>query len=162
MNSVWFIALWVIVGSIVLGFAFAGGPGRARRETAARGGRIGRWILVLIFLAGLAVPVVISLESTSAVGGTGSLTNEQPNKQLTEGKALFRANCASCHTLAALNAKGVTGPNLDELGGVTRERVLKAIRIGGTGQGRMPENIVTGGDAEAVAAYVAKVAGRTQ
>ena len=33
-----------------------------------------------------------------------------------EGKAIFSANCASCHTLKAAGATGTVGPNLDELG----------------------------------------------
>ncbi len=33
----------------------------------------------------------------------------------TKGKAIFVANCSSCHTLAAANATGTTGPNLDQL-----------------------------------------------
>ena len=42
----------------------------------------------------------------------------------------------------------------------TAERVLNAIRRGGTGDGRMPAALLEGEDAEAVAAYVAKVAGQ--
>jgi mono/diheme cytochrome c family protein len=35
--------------------------------------------------------------------------------ELAEGKQVFTANgCGSCHTLAAANATGVVGPNLDE------------------------------------------------
>jgi mono/diheme cytochrome c family protein len=32
----------------------------------------------------------------------------------TDGAAIFSANCASCHTLAAAGATGTVGPNLDE------------------------------------------------
>jgi hypothetical protein len=38
--------------------------------------------------------------------------------------------------------------------------VLNAIKRGGTGTGRMPPQLLDGPDAEAVAAYVAAVAGR--
>ena len=58
------------------------------------------------------------------------------------GKQLFRQQCASCHSLAAVNARGVTGPNLDEIGEVTPERIHNAIRNGGTGQGRMPAGLL--------------------
>ena len=54
----------------------------------------------------------------------------------------------------------MTGPNLDELGGLDKQRVLHAIKIGGTGDGRMPPELLTGADADAVATYVANVAGR--
>ena len=163
MDAAWFIARWVLAGVAVLFVAFSGGPSRARQAYLTRGGRIATFAFLAVFLlAGILVPAIIATNSTSAVGGTGPLTDEKLNAQLTEGKALFRQNCAACHTLAAVQAKGVTGPNLDELGSVDRARVLNAIRNGGTGENRMPRNIVTGGDAEAVAAYVAKVAGKTQ
>ena len=58
-----------------------------------------------------------------------------------------------------MNARGVTGPDLDEIGEVTRERILNAIENGGTGQGRMPANLYQGEDARKVADYVAAVAG---
>jgi cytochrome c551 len=54
----------------------------------------------------------------------------------------------------------VTGPNLDELGGLDKERVLTAIKNGGSGSGRMPAGLLEGEDADAVATYVANVAGR--
>ena len=58
-----------------------------------------------------------------------------------------------------MNARGVTGPDLDEIGEVTRERVEGAIKNGGTGQGRMPAGLYEGEDARKVADYVAAVAG---
>jgi cytochrome c6 len=33
----------------------------------------------------------------------------------TKGKTIFTTNCSSCHTLAAANATGTIGPNLDTL-----------------------------------------------
>ncbi len=38
--------------------------------------------------------------------------------------------------------------------------MLNAIKNGGTGQDRMPADLLSGNDAEAVAAYVAAVAGQ--
>ena len=46
------------------------------------------------------------------------------------------------------------------LGGLDKERVLGAIKRGGTGSGRMPPGLLEGEDADAVATYVADVAGR--
>ena len=54
----------------------------------------------------------------------------------------------------------MTGPNLDDIGTISKQRVLTAIDIGGTGDGRMPADLYQGKDAEAVADYVAAVAGR--
>ena len=80
-------------------------------------------------------------------------------KQDENGKVLFRETCWSCHTLAAVQAGGNTGPNLDTLG-VDKQRVLNAIKRGGTGDGRMPAGLLVGEDADDVATYVAKVAGQ--
>ena len=96
----------------------------------------------------------------AAEGGVGTLVNHQPSKQIDTGKRLFRQTCASCHSLAAVNARGVTGPNLDQLGQVTKQRVLNALRIGGTGDGRMPAGLLTGANAQAVATFVSSVAGK--
>ena len=73
---------------------------------------------------------------------------------------LFAESCAACHNLDAVNARGVTGPDLDQIGTVTPARVLSAIKIGGTGQGRMPANLLQGSNAQAVAKYLATVAGK--
>jgi mono/diheme cytochrome c family protein len=54
----------------------------------------------------------------------------------------------------------VTGPDLDDIGEVSEDRVLSAIENGGTGSGRMPAGLLSEGDAEAVALYVSRVAGR--
>ena len=96
----------------------------------------------------------------AAEGGVGRLSSVQPSAQIAKGKRLFRQTCASCHTLAAVDARGVTGPNLDQIGQVTKQRVLSAIRIGGTGDGRMPSGLLQGPNADAVAAFVAAVAGK--
>jgi cytochrome c oxidase subunit I len=75
------------------------------------------------------------------------------------GKQLFTDNCGSCHTLKAAGTSGTVGPNLDQLK-PTKPAVLAAIAKGGAGSGTMPKDIVTGKDAEAVAAYVADSAGK--
>jgi mono/diheme cytochrome c family protein len=109
---------------------------------------------------GIAVPAAVIASRGESEGGVGALRTEQASSGDEEGKQLFIQNCKSCHTLAAVQARGVTGPNLDDLGGLDRERVLNAIKNGGTGQDRMPAGLLEGADAEAVAEYVAKVAGQ--
>jgi mono/diheme cytochrome c family protein len=80
------------------------------------------------------------------------------------GAELFRERCAGCHTLEAAGAEGSvlgtkpTGPNLNKRK-ETPDSVLYAIRNGGFSGAIMPQNIVVGDDAEAVAAFVAKYAG---
>lgn len=163
MNVVWFLAIWVVIGIALAFVAFSGGPGRARQNYLTRGGPLVKVVIPILYVAlGIAVPAIVFANGKARLGGTGPLVNDLPSKQLTEGKVQFRATCASCHTLAAVNARGVTGPNLDQIGAVDRKRVLSAIKIGGTGKNRMPKSLLRGGDAQAVAAYVAAVAGKTQ
>lgn len=161
MRAAIFLAPWVILGAGVLFVAFSGGPGRARQAYLTRGNRAFRLLAPLIFVGiGIAVPALIIADQDQALGGSGALSSQRPSKEDEEGKALFRANCASCHTLAASNARGVTGPSLDDLGLLEEKRVVGAIRIGGTGKGQMPAGLLEGENAEAVAKYVARVAGR--
>jgi plastocyanin len=99
---------------------------------------------------------------------------------LVNGKTQFIGKCASCHTLARANATGVVGPNLDEawqraaedgLGrstyrGVVHQQILNPARtpqvdpVTGRVGASMPADLVTGEDAEDVAAYVATAAAR--
>ena len=152
---------FLVLGSGVAFVAFSGGPGRARQAYLTGGRRFFRLALPLIYLGiGIAVPAIVIANRDDKEGGVGRLANENPSKNQQKGKTLFRQTCASCHSLAAVNARGVTGPNLDEIGQVTKSRVLNAIRIGGTGDGRMPAHLLQGTNAEAVAEYVASVAGR--
>jgi cytochrome c6 len=76
-----------------------------------------------------------------------------------EGKQIFSQSCGTCHKLADAGTQGTVGPVLDDLK-PDRNRVLNAIKNGGAGTGAMPANIVTGQEAQAVAAYVSSVAGR--
>jgi len=152
---------FIVAGVIVMFIAFSGGAGAARQAYLTRGGRVFSLGMVLLYIGlGIAVPAAVIAARGQAVGGTGHLRGEQVSGKLKDGKSLFIQTCKSCHTLAAVDAHGVTGPNLDTLGGVDKQRVLHAIKIGGTGDGRMPPQLLTGADADAVATYVSTVAGR--
>jgi mono/diheme cytochrome c family protein len=152
---------FVLAGVAVMFIAFSGGPSAAREAYLTRGGRVFTLLMILLYLAlGVAVPAAVIAGRGEAEGGTGSLRTEEPTAKEELGKQLFIQNCKSCHTLAAVQAHGVTGPNLDELGGIDKQRVLNAIKTGGTGSGRMPPGLLEGEDADAVATYVAAVAGR--
>ena len=162
--SVWvwiFLVPWVVLGVAAVFVAFSGGPGRAR-SAYLTGGR--RWFtvaMVLIYVGlGAVVPGLVIASQEEAAGGTGALVSTTPDERLERGKELFRENCAACHTLGAMQAKGVTGPSLDRVGTVDEQRVLNAIKNGGTGKGLMPAGILEGESARDVAAYVAKVAGQ--
>jgi mono/diheme cytochrome c family protein len=81
------------------------------------------------------------------------------------GAQLFSERCAGCHTLEAAGTEGsnvkerVAGPNLNARR-ETKEQVLYAIRNGGFSGAIMPQNVVVGEDAEAVAEFVAEYAGK--
>jgi cytochrome c553 len=152
---------FIVLGLTVIFIAFSGGPGAARETYLTRGGRLFTFAIVILYVGlGIAVPAAVIAGRGESEGGVGPLRTEQASHSQEEGKTLFIANCKSCHTLAAVQAHGVTGPNLDELGGLDKQRVLNAIKNGGTGQKRMPKGLLTGEDAEYVAAYVAQVAGQ--
>ena len=81
------------------------------------------------------------------------------------GAVIFAERCSGCHTLEAAGAQGSAnrelrnqGPNLDERV-ETAEDVLFAIRNGGFSGAIMPQNIVVGDEAEAVAEFVAAYSG---
>jgi cytochrome c551 len=155
------IGPFVVLGIIVIFIAFSGSPGAAREAYLTRGGRFFTFVIVLLYVAlGIAVPAAVIAARGEAEGGVGSLRTEQASTEAEEAKELFIANCKSCHDLDAVQARGVTGPDLDDLGGLDSRRVLNAIRRGGTGQNRMPAGLLQGRDAREVARYVAQVAGR--
>ena len=152
---------FVVAGLVVIFIAFSGGPSAAREAYLSRGGRFFSFSMVLLYLAlGVAVPAAVIAARGEAEGGVGSLRGEEISGKEEEGKTLFIQTCKSCHTLEAVQAHGVTGPNLDELGGLDKARVAQAIERGGTGSGRMPPRLLEGTEADAVATYVADVAGR--
>ncbi|HEY1357910.1 MAG TPA: cytochrome c [Thermoleophilaceae bacterium] len=151
---------FILLGIAVIFVAFSGGPGAAREAYLSGGGRTFRIVIPLIYLGlGIALPAVVIASRGEHEGGVGHLEKTSLTPQQDQGKHLFKRTCASCHNLDAVNARGVTGPDLDEIGKVTKSRVLSAIKIGGTGQKRMPSGLLQGSDANDVAAYVSKVAG---
>jgi mono/diheme cytochrome c family protein len=156
---------FVLLGIAVASIAFRGGPA-AVRDAAARSTGRGRsrafriTIVAIYLVAGIGIPAAVIAGRNEAEGGVGPLEQKSPSAQAEEGKRIFKETCASCHTLAAVNAHGVTGPDLDEIGQVTKSRVLNAIRVGGTGQKRMPSGLLQGQDAQDVATFVSQVAGR--
>jgi mono/diheme cytochrome c family protein len=84
------------------------------------------------------------------------------------GAVLFREHCSGCHTLSIVGAQGsatsikdrvkTSGPNFN-IRKENKEQVLYAIRNGGFSGAIMPENIVLGDDAKAVAEFLAKYSG---
>jgi cbb3-type cytochrome c oxidase subunit III len=88
-----------------------------------------------------------------------SATNAKPPAQAaTDGKSIFSANCASCHTLKAAGATGTVGPNLDQLK-PSLPIVQHQVEVGG---GVMPafKGTLTQKQIDTVAKFVADSAGK--
>ena len=88
-----------------------------------------------------------------SVAGTG-VTAEKP----TDGKSIFQANCAACHTLADAGTSGNVGPNLDQ---ATPPKSLVIMMVT-NGQGVMHsfKGTLDNAQINAVADYVSSVAGK--
>ena len=164
MEIVGFLAPWVLVGLGVIFVSFSGGPGAAREAYLTRGRRTFGIVIVLLYLGiGVAVPAVVIASRGTREGNSAQLSQDKvrnANADVRNGRTLFIESCAACHNLDAVNARGVTGPDLDKIGTVTPARVQSAIRIGGTGQLRMPAGLLEGQNAKDVAAFVSAVAGK--
>jgi plastocyanin len=127
----------------------------------------GRWVRVVL----VAACAMVSLTGCQLKDDGDNLVN---------GKELFAEHCSRCHELARANAQGVVGPSLDQawqqsekdgLGrstyeGLVHKQILQPNTIPqvdpATGKQLepMPAKLVTGDDAEDVAAYVAYAAAR--
>lgn len=113
-------------------------------------------------LSAIAIAVLVA-----GLGATGCGRSHQPD--LVNGKNLFAEQCQRCHVLERAGGGANVGPNLDEAFGPAREdglgedtvqgvvrRQIANVRRGST----MPADLVTGENAQDVAAYVAEVAGQ--
>ena len=109
-----------------------------------------------------------------AVAGCGSDGIDLPDgatEQEQRGAVLFDQRCSACHTFDPAGSQGSAvnvnrreykdGPNFNERV-EEYDQVLYAIRNGGFSTGPMPQNIVVGEDAEAVAAFVSKYSGNAR
>jgi mono/diheme cytochrome c family protein len=108
------------------------------------------------------IPVAAAL----ALGGCGTESISVPEDDPThEGAVLFAERCSGCHTLSAAGTQGSgdrnlrnQGPNFDQRQ-VSYQDALFAIRNGGFSGAIMPQNIVVGDDAEAVARFIEEWSG---
>ena len=118
----------------------------------------------------IAATMTVLLAAAAVLAACGSkgiqISSSSPYHR---GAILFSERCSGCHTLSVVGAQGsatniknrlrTNGPNFN-----TRkenaEQVLYAIRNGGFSGAIMPENIVLGGDAQAVASFLAQYSGR--
>ncbi|HEX3872861.1 MAG TPA: cytochrome c [Solirubrobacteraceae bacterium] len=155
-------AFWIVTAITVFLVALRGGPSAVRaslHETSAFGGRLRSFGVALIFVAGLAIPLVIIMvdNADKAKSGPEGITLTAAE---TTGRTLFATKCQTCHTLSASHAVGRVGPNLDVLDPPSA-LVLDAIANGrAEGVGQMPAGLYSGSDATDVAKYIVAVAGK--
>ena len=165
-----FAAFWVVLGlGVFLLGNRSGAGGVSRGDPGYRSRRLMGLVLVIVYVGfGIVLPVVFLLGNrNSANAQVGGIQLTAAEKR---GRELFGEHCGLCHTLAAANAVGKVGPNLDVIQ-PTEQLVLHTIANGclqnppsGSqeaclGEGTMPAEVVQGVDATDVAQFVAKVAG---
>ena len=118
----------------------------------------------------VAATTTVLLLCAATLGACGSQGISVPQTSpYYRGAVLFLDHCSGCHTLSAVGAEGsatsiknrlrTNGPNFN-FRKENVEQVLYAIRNGGFSGAIMPENIVLGDDAEAVARFLAEYSGR--
>ncbi len=164
-----FVAFWVIVAlGLVMVAARAGGARPSRGVTRAASQSAITLFVATAAVFGIALPIVMLIgnhdNANAQVGGIKLTSGEK------SGRELFGEHCGVCHTLAAANAVGKVGPNLDVIQ-PSETLVVHTIANGclpnapsGSpeaclGYGVMPADVVQGHQAQQVAAFVAKVAG---
>jgi cbb3-type cytochrome c oxidase subunit III len=101
-----------------------------------------------------AVDVSAYVAAVSGQGGSAT----PPSALGTDGKTIFKSECASCHTLAAAQATGTIGPNLDQL--KPSEAIAQhQVEVGG---GVMPafKGKLSAAQIASVAKFVASSAGK--
>ena len=113
---------------------------------------------------GLAITFALAAAAVLTACGSEGITLAESDENYA-GAVLFAERCSGCHTMEAAGAVGSAnrelrnqGPNLDERR-ESAEDVLFAIRNGGFSGAIMPQNIVVGEEAEAVADFVAEYSG---
>jgi cytochrome c2 len=170
------IIIAVLFTALAAGLFWAAGRGRLAPITNVMltQGSIGRRVinLLLVFTYigfGIVLPAIILVgnhaRASAQVGGVKLTAAEK------SGRELFGLHCAVCHTLSAAAAVGKVGPNLDQLR-PSASLVLHTVQYGclqdpGSstqqnclGYGNMPADVVQGRQAQDVAQFVARVAGR--
>jgi len=115
-----------------------------------------------VLIIGIVVAAALGLAACGFGEEKISLSEKGPDH---EGAVLFATHCSGCHTLSAAGTQGsgnrgerTQGPNLNQRV-ETYDDALYAIQNGGFSGAIMPQNIVVGEEAKAVAKFVAKYAG---
>lgn len=110
------------------------------------------------------IPAALAAIALSACG-TESVSVPTSEMVANEGAEIFATHCGGCHTLSAAGTQGsgnrslrVQGPDFDQRTEKVAD-VLFAIHNGGFSGAIMPQNIVVGDEAQAVALFLSEYAG---
>jgi mono/diheme cytochrome c family protein len=116
--------------------------------------------------------LLIAASLAATAGGVAACGSEGISSSLNDEQhtaaVLFDQRCSGCHTLSVAGTQGSAtnvrtreykdGPNFDQRK-VTENCALYAIRNGGFSSGPMPQNIVVGAEAQALARFLAQESG---
>jgi mono/diheme cytochrome c family protein len=169
-----FVAFWVALAFGVFFIAARGGLGGARAtlQSQRRGARRASVAIFLVIYVGFGVALPLLFLTGNHANANSQIGGNKLNAAEKAGREVFGEHCGVCHTLAAANAVGKVGPNLDTLkpslslvlhtiqNGCLQDPPSTSAPTNCLGQGTMPANIVQGTQAQQAAAFVAKVAGR--
>lgn len=124
----------------------------ARSERGGGTGLVIAGTALVTILCAVLIGVVIAASADK--GGQKTSDGVKLTKAEVRGRELFGQTCGNCHKLAASETVGDIGPNLTVIA-PDRALVLHAIEQGRSlGRGEMPPGLLSGREAEDVAAYV--------
>jgi len=169
-----FVAFWVLLALGVFFIAARGGLGGARATLQSQrpGARRASVVIFLVVYVGFGVAIPLLFLVGNHNNANAQVGGIKLNAAEKKGRELFGEHCGVCHTLAAANAVGKVGPNLDVIK-PSQSLVLHTVAYGCLqdppsstsptnclGQGNMPAAILQGKQAQEVAQFVGRVAGR--
>ena len=159
MSTLLVVLFFLVAGLAVVLVAMRSGSRGPVLDPDKKGSRraLGWSLGLAVVLFVIAVPLAVAIDGSKQAREAGAvrLTAEEQ-----EGRQIFNERCVQCHRLRASSGVQQVGPDLDQLR-PPKELVVDAIEKGrARGQGQMPAQLVDRLDAEKVAAYVARVAGR--
>lgn len=168
MASYAFVGFWIVVTAVLAFVALRGGPRGARNalQSQSPAGRRAAFAAFIVVFVGMGIVLPAALLAGNNHNDSKQALGVKLVPADRNGRELFGQICGVCHTLAAAKQIGKQGPNLDNLIGNIPEAqkrpfILSAIDQGRQrGNGTMPAKLVQGRDAQDVADFVARVAGK--
>ncbi len=112
-----FVAFWVVLGLGLFLVAVRGGPAgvRATLQTQSLGGRRAAGLSFVVAYVGFGVVLPVVFLTGNHANASAQYAGLKLTAAEKSGRELFGAHCGICHTLAAANAVGKVGPDLDQI-----------------------------------------------